>query len=81
MSEEDVTPAVAETETEGEKRQSLLVVDDERDVALGLAALLRARGYDVELARDYYRHFVELWGDGDLERDRVAHARRFLDGS
>ncbi len=34
------------------KKQSLLVVDDEADLAHGLAALLRARGYDVELARD-----------------------------
>lgn len=35
-----------------EKRARLLVVDDERDVAHGLAAVLGARGYDVEVAFD-----------------------------
>ena len=34
------------------KRQRLLLVDDELDVCAGLAALLRARGYDVDLAGD-----------------------------
>lgn len=43
---------LARVEREESKRQTILLVDDERDVALGLAALLRARGYDVELARD-----------------------------
>ncbi|MCA8979585.1 MAG: response regulator [Planctomycetes bacterium] len=33
-------------------RGRLLVVDDERNVARGLAALLSARGYDVEIAYD-----------------------------
>jgi len=39
-------------EKEAKKRKSILLVDDEADVATGLAALLRARGYDVEVARD-----------------------------
>lgn len=43
---------LARVEREEKKKKSLLVVDDEQNVALGLAALLRARGYDVELARD-----------------------------
>ena len=43
---------IARLEREETKRRRILLVDDERDVALGLAALLRARGYDVELARD-----------------------------
>jgi len=43
---------LARVEREGTKRRRLLVVDDEQEVALGLSALLRARGYDVDLARD-----------------------------
>jgi CheY-like chemotaxis protein len=39
-------------EREEVKRKSVLLVDDEADVAMGLAALLRARGYECELARD-----------------------------
>jgi len=37
-------------EREERKRRRILVVDDERSVARGLAALLEGRGYDVELA-------------------------------
>jgi len=43
---------LARIEREGLKRKTVLLVDDEANVAQGLAALLRARGYDVELARD-----------------------------
>ncbi|MEW6073895.1 MAG: response regulator [Planctomycetota bacterium] len=43
---------LARIEREGRKRKRILLVDDELHVALGLAALLRARGYDVDLARD-----------------------------
>jgi len=43
---------LARVEREEHKRRTILLVDDEREVALGLAALLRARGYEVELARD-----------------------------
>ncbi len=39
-------------EKEDEKRQRLLVVDDEANIAKGLKALLQARGYDVEVALD-----------------------------
>lgn len=43
---------LAHVEREGAKRRTLLLVDDEADVVSGLAALLRARGYDIEVARD-----------------------------
>jgi len=43
---------LARVEREENKKRSVLLVDDETDVALGLAALLRARGYEVEIARD-----------------------------
>jgi CheY-like chemotaxis protein len=43
---------LARVEREEKKRKLILLVDDEADVALGLAALLRARGYEVEVARD-----------------------------
>ena len=41
---------LAPVEREDTKRARLLVVDDEEDVALGLRALLLARGYEVEVA-------------------------------
>ncbi|MCZ6596164.1 MAG: response regulator [Planctomycetota bacterium] len=40
---------VARVEREGKKRKRLLLVDDETDVVIGLQALLRARGYQVEV--------------------------------
>ena len=43
---------LARKEQGEKKRQRLLLVDDELDVCAGLAALLRARGYDVDLAGD-----------------------------
>jgi len=43
---------LARVEREEKKKKSILLVDDEADVALGLCALLRARGYEVEHARD-----------------------------
>lgn len=43
---------LARVEREEKKKKSILLVDDEADVAQGLAALLRARGYEVEIARD-----------------------------
>lgn len=43
---------LARLEREEEKRARILVVDDEREVAHGLAAILGARGYDVEVAFD-----------------------------
>jgi hypothetical protein len=43
---------IAQVEREGEKRARLLVVDDETEVCKGPGALLRGRGYEVELAFD-----------------------------
>ncbi len=43
---------LARVEREEQKRRTILLVDDEDEVAAGLSALLRARGYDVERARD-----------------------------
>jgi len=43
---------LAGVEKESLKRKSLLLVDDEANLVGGLAALLRARGYDCEIARD-----------------------------
>ena len=43
---------LAQVEQAGEGGARLLVVDDERDVARGLAAVLAARGYQVETAFD-----------------------------
>ena len=43
---------LAEVEREEQKRHRLLLVDDDRAVCKGLAALLRARGYEVEEVHD-----------------------------
>ena len=32
-------------------------------------------------AREYYRRFLDHWADGDMDRDRVEHARRFVAAS
>jgi CheY-like chemotaxis protein len=47
-----IVEGIAAVETEGSKKARLLVVDDEADVCKGLGALLRARGYQVELCYD-----------------------------
>ncbi len=56
---------IAAIEIETSKKARLLVVDDEADVCKGLGALLRARGYDVELCYDG-RQVLER-----LERDPI----------
>ncbi len=43
---------IARVEREGQKRARILIADDEAEVCRGLAALLRARGYEVETAFD-----------------------------
>jgi CheY-like chemotaxis protein len=43
---------IAQLERDGHKSQRLLVVDDEQDVCRGVAAVLEARGYSVEVAFD-----------------------------
>jgi tetratricopeptide (TPR) repeat protein len=42
-----------------------------------LGEISERRG-DRAAAATYYRRFLEFWGDGDLDRDRVAHARTAL---
>jgi len=54
---------LARVEREEKKKQSILLVDDEADVAQGLAALLRARGYEVEIARDGLEALARLERD------------------
>jgi len=34
------------------------------------------RAGDTEDAREHYRRFVNYWGDGDIDRERVGEARR-----
>jgi tetratricopeptide (TPR) repeat protein len=42
---------------------------------LGQIALERG---DLEEARQYYQRFLDHWADGDLDRDRVAQAKRVV---
>jgi hypothetical protein len=60
-----IAEGIAAVEIETEKKARLLVVDDEADVCRGLGALLRARGYEVELCYDG-REVLER-----LERDPI----------
>lgn len=48
----ELAEGLARLEGGQDRRGRLLVVDDERNVARGLAALLSARGYEVEVAYD-----------------------------
>ena len=36
---------------------------------------------DTNAARRYYQRFLEYWGDGDIDTDRVEEARAFIGGS
>jgi hypothetical protein len=36
------------------------------------------RAGDTSTARDYYRRFVTYWGDGDIDREHVAEAKKKL---
>jgi serine/threonine protein kinase/tetratricopeptide (TPR) repeat protein len=40
-----------------------------------LGRILEARDEDAG-AREHYRRFVELWGEGDVDREQIAEARR-----
>jgi pentatricopeptide repeat protein len=42
-----------------------------------LGQIAERRG-DQDKAREYYQRFVSYWGDGDIDRDRVAVARKKL---
>ena len=39
------------------------------------------RGGDGAKAQAFYRRFVQYWGDGDIDRERIADARRKLAGT
>jgi tetratricopeptide (TPR) repeat protein len=41
-------------------------------------AQLQEKGGDLTKARESYRRFVELWKNGDMDRDRIAEAERKL---
>jgi len=58
---EDLAPV----ERESEKRIRIALVDDEKSVAIGLGALLRGRGYEVE-----------LFHSGESVLERLQHAPR-----
>lgn len=58
-----IAQGIAQFEREGQKPARILVVDDESQVAQGLAALLEARGYQVELAYDGRQVLVRLERD------------------
>ncbi len=44
--------------------------------SLYLLGQIAERAGDTSKARDCYRRFVTYWGDGDIDRDRVAEARK-----
>jgi tetratricopeptide (TPR) repeat protein len=33
---------------------------------------------DRQRARDHYKRFLDHWGDGDIDREQVEHARQFV---
>ena len=36
---------------------------------------------DRARAAEYYRRFLQYWGDGDIDRDKVADARKKIAGT
>jgi len=42
---------------------------------LGQLALERG---ELETAKDYYRRFLDYWGEGEMDRDRVTQAKRVV---
>jgi len=44
-----------------------------------LGQISERRG-DRARARAYYQRFVNYWGDGDIDRERVAEARKKIRG-
>jgi serine/threonine protein kinase/tetratricopeptide (TPR) repeat protein len=42
-----------------------------------LGQIAERRG-DMPKARTYYQRFISYWGDGDLDRERVAHAKQVV---
>jgi len=72
---------IAGRERGRDQRARLLVVDDERDVAEGLAAVLTARGYDVELAFDGRQVLDRLERDPVPDLVLLDYSMPEIDGS
>ncbi len=72
-------------DAEAEKRFALMTTRVERALfpveyarsVYFLGQIAERRG-DLARAREYHSQFVKLWGDGDIDRDRVAGARKKL---
>jgi len=71
---------LARLEREGEKRALVLVVDDEREVAQGLAALLEGRGYRCEVVYDGREVLDRLGADPLPDLVLLDYAMPELDG-
>jgi tetratricopeptide (TPR) repeat protein/predicted Ser/Thr protein kinase len=70
---------------EAEKRFTRLVTGAERCTfpieyvrSLYFLGQIAERRGDRDKAKDYYRRFVDYWGNGDIDRDRVADAKAKL---
>ena len=49
--------------------------------SLYLLGQIHERKGDRAKAAEYYRRFVQYWGDGDIDRERVADARKKVAGA
>jgi CheY-like chemotaxis protein len=76
----ELMEGLAELETESKKRARLLIVDDERSVARGVAAALAARGYEVEVAFDGHEVVERLERDPLPDLVLLDFAMPGLDG-
>jgi serine/threonine protein kinase/tetratricopeptide (TPR) repeat protein len=75
----------AGNDAEAEKRFLLLTTRTERMLfpleygrsLFFLGEIAQRRG-DAAKAREFYQQFVDVWGEGDVDRDKVATARKFI---
>jgi serine/threonine protein kinase/tetratricopeptide (TPR) repeat protein len=75
----------AGNDTEAEKRFTRLTTTVQRVMfpieyvrSLYFLGQIAERRGDVAKSRDYYQQFVTYWGDGDIDRDKVAEAKKRL---
>ncbi|HUL72131.1 MAG TPA: protein kinase [Vicinamibacterales bacterium] len=73
----------AGNDDEAEKRFSRLVDGAERVAypieyvrSIYFLGQIAERRGEADKARDYYRRFLTYWGDGEIDRDKVAEARK-----